>query len=80
MWEIIPNYDLDIYKNNNSLFIDSNNENEDEENNEEEKGKIKVLYDSFKVEEFLIKDRPYQQLSDHFGISVELFADSANLI
>ena len=80
MWEIIPNYNLDIYKNNNSLFIDSNNENEDEENNEEEKGKIKVLYDSFKVEEFLIKDRPYQQLSDHFGISVELFADSANLI
>jgi endonuclease/exonuclease/phosphatase family metal-dependent hydrolase len=80
MWEIIPNYNLDIYKNNNSLFIDSNNENEDEENNEEEKGKIKVLYDSFKVEEFLIKDRPYQQLSDHFGISVELFADSENLI
>ena len=34
--------------------------------------KLFVCYDSTKIEEFLIKNRPYQQLSDHFGVSVEL--------
>ena len=67
IWEIIPDYNLDIYKN---IISQNNIENEDKiEDNCE---KIKVLYDSFKVEEFLVKNRKYQQLSDHFGLSVEL--------
>ena len=35
--------------------------------------KEKILYETLKVEEFLVKNRPYQQLSDHFGVSVELY-------
>ena len=31
-----------------------------------------ICYDTIKIEEFLVKNRPYQQLSDHFGVSVEL--------
>ncbi len=34
--------------------------------------KLKIDYNSLKIEEFLIDDRPYQQLSDHFGISLDL--------
>ena len=68
IWELIPDYNLDIYKQsihpfNKSFSFDDKNI---------EKNKMKVLYDTLKVEEFLIKDRPYQQLSDHFGLSVEL--------
>jgi hypothetical protein len=47
---------------------------EDEDDND----KIKVLYWTFKTQEFLVKNRPYQQLSDHFGISVELSLPSLN--
>ena len=71
IWEIFPDYNLDIYKNNSDKYYNSN---EDEENLVDEKNKIKVLYDTLKVEEFLIKNRPYQQLSDHFGVSVEFYA------
>ena len=49
---------------------DDNIENYEINNND--KRKIEVKYDSLKVQEFLIIDRPYQQLSDHFGISVDL--------
>jgi len=50
IWEIIPNFNNEIYKegynmiNDNYSFEDKNNAN-----------KIKVLYDSFKVQEFLVK-------------------------
>ena len=71
MWEIIPNYNLDIYQKSQGQF-NILTESEDEKSDDEENSKIKVLYDTFKVEEFLVKNRPYQQLSDHFGISVEL--------
>ena len=71
MWEIIPNYNLDIYQKSQGQF-NILTESEDEKSDDEENTKIKVLYDTFKVEEFLVKNRPYQQLSDHFGISVEL--------
>ena len=69
IWEIIPNFNNEIYKegynmiNDSYSFEDKNNDN-----------KIKVLYDSFKVQEFLVKNRPYQQLSDHFGVSVDLYS------
>ena len=69
MWEIIPDYNLYIYKKGfyklSSISKGKNNEDTDDD-------KINVLYGSFKVREFLVKNRPYQQLSDHFGISVEL--------
>ena len=68
IWEIIPDYNLDIY----------NEINEDDNNKNIFKDKIEVLYDTLKVEEFLVKNKPYQQLSDHFGISVHL-AYSSNL-
>ena len=72
IWEIIPNYNLEIYKN--SIIFNKNYvfDNKNEENEEDESEKSKVLYETLKVEEFLVKNRPYQQLSDHFGVSVEL--------
>ena len=72
IWEIIPNYNLEIYKN--SIIFNKNYvfDNKNEENEEDEPEKSKVLYETLKVEEFLVKNRPYQQLSDHFGVSVEL--------
>ena len=70
MWEIIPDYNSDIFKNEfYNLFYD----NEEEKNEENENNKEKILYETLKVEEFLVKNRPYQQLSDHFGLSVELY-------
>ena len=69
IWEIIPNYNLDIYHGYNTY-----NKSYSTDDRKFEKAKIKILYDTLKVQEFLVKDRPYQQLSDHFGISVELFS------
>ena len=71
IWEIKPDYNLNIYKSEYQILKNKNN-NEDEKNNE--KNKIKVLYDTLTVQEFLVKNRPYQQLSDHFGISVEIYS------
>ena len=34
--------------------------------------KLIVDYSSSKVEHFLVHEKPYQQLSDHFGLSVSL--------
>lgn len=31
-----------------------------------------IDYNSAQVESFLVSDKPYQQLSDHFGLSVDL--------
>lgn len=69
IWEIIPDYNLSIFKSQMNIINDNIENNEINNNNN---GKIEVNYDSLKVQEFLIKDRPYQQLSDHFGVSVEL--------
>ena len=77
IWEIIPYFSLDIYKheyfqkNSNYLYNDKYIAND----------KIQVLYDTFKIQEFLVKNRPYQQLSDHFGVSVDLYShnNSQNL-
>ena len=33
---------------------------------------LKIDYDSAKLEKFHIKQKPYTQLSDHYGLSVEL--------
>ena len=74
IWEIIPDYSLEIYNQRNPIYSKSYRfDDRNIENN-----KIKVLYDTLKVQEFLIKNRPYQQLSDHFGISVELYSPSIN--
>ena len=74
IWEIIPDYNLDIYKKGFDKIYYYINDNEDEKEKDEEykNEKSKIIYDSLKVEEFLIKNRPYQQLSDHFVVSVEL--------
>ena len=71
IWEIKPDYNLKIY-NSGYQTLKSQNNYEDDKNNEN--NKIKVLYDTLNVEEFLVKNRPYQQLSDHFGISVEIYS------
>jgi len=77
IWEIIPDYNLDIFKNGadkicNFIFDDDGDEKDEGYKQEESK----VIYESLKVEEFLVKNRPYQQLSDHFGVSVELLFPS----
>lgn len=33
---------------------------------------LKPIISSTKVEEFKVKDKPYGQLSDHYGMSIEL--------
>ena len=76
MWEIIPDYNLDIY--NNSFCKMNTKEIKEKIEDEDDNDKIKVLYGTFKTQEFLVKNRPYQQLSDHFGISVELSLPSLN--
>lgn len=40
---------------------------------EESEGKcLRPLISSTRVEEFKVKDRPYCQLSDHYGLSIEV--------
>lgn len=41
-------------------------------NNIKKKNKINVDYTSSEIEHFLVAGKPYQQLSDHFGLSVSL--------
>ena len=77
MWEIIPDYQLNIY-NKGFYRLNEISTQQKENNNEENDDKIGVLYPTFKVQEFLVKNRPYQQLSDHFGISVELSLPNNN--
>ena len=77
MWEIIPDYQLNIY-NKGFYRLNEISTQQKENNNEENDDKIEVLYPTFKVQEFLVKNRPYQQLSDHFGISVELSLPNNN--
>ena len=77
MWEIIPDLSLPIYKKDNDLsskleFIPIDDSNINNIYNNENSYQLQILYDSPKVEKFLIKNKPYQQLSDHFGLSVQL--------
>ena len=77
MWEIIPDYELNIY-NKGFYKLNENSERKQIDKIVLDEDKINVLYNSFKVQEFLVKNRPYQQLSDHFGISVELSKPNKN--
>lgn len=52
-------------------FIKSNNRNFLSDK-VKKKSEFIVNYSSSKVEKFLIKRKPYTQLSDHYGLSVEL--------
>ena len=70
IWEIIPDFNLDIYKQ--GIINFNKNYSYDDKNYKDKK--ITVLYDTFQVQKFLVKNRPYQQLSDHFGVSVELYS------
>lgn len=49
------------------IFISQNDFLKKEKNNI-----LNVNYDSVQVEEFLVENKPYQQLSDHFGVSFEM--------
>jgi len=41
--------------------------------------RLYVDYGSAQVESFLVSEKPYQQLSDHFGLSVDLkFVEESN--
>ena len=77
MWEIIPDYELNIYSKG-YIKLNQNSEQKQLNKNVEDNDKINVLYNTFKVQEFLVKNRTYQQLSDHFGISVELSLPNKN--
>ena len=77
MWEIIPDYELNIYSKG-YIKLNQNSEQKQLNKNDEDNDKINVLYNTFKVQEFLVKNRTYQQLSDHFGISVELSLPNKN--
>lgn len=79
IFEIIPDYSKNIYSSikNKENLMNKGGDNENLIDNEQiadedDIVKLRVKYSSFKVEEFLVKDRPYQQLSDHFGVSVEI--------
>lgn len=74
IWEIIPDFSLDIYKQGNQVF----NKSYSTDDKYFENHKIKVLYDTLEVQKFLVKNRPYQQLSDHFGVSVEFLSPNNN--
>jgi hypothetical protein len=45
--------------------------NEDLENSTSNK-KLFIDYDSLKIEEFLVECKPFQTLSDHFGLSLNI--------
>ena len=77
MWEIIPDYELNIYSKG-YIKLNQNSEQKQLNKNAEDNDKINALYNTFKVQEFLVKNRTYQQLSDHFGISVELSLPNKN--
>ena len=64
---------LNHSKYNNNLLNKNQPEKEDQKNKNK---KLVVDYTTAEVEYFLVSDKPYQQLSDHFGLSVCLnYAD-----
>lgn len=70
IFEINPDFSLPIYS-----VVKGNIEVVEDDallSGQSQSNQIKFDYDSAKVEHFLVKNRPYQQLSDHFGVSVEL--------
>lgn len=78
IFEVFPDYNKEIFK---SKGKTEGTEREgyqpilDEDNtdaNMENQNKLFINYDATKVETFVVKDRKYQQLSDHFGVSCEI--------
>jgi len=49
------------------LFIDFNDCEYKKENK-----KLVTMYNTSRIEHFLVDQKPYQQMSDHFGLSVEI--------
>ena len=72
IFEIIPDYSLTIYEQINLSDHSTTAEADALLSDNAQTKQIEVLYDTANVEHFLVKDRPYQQLSDHFGVSVSL--------
>lgn len=57
------------------IYIDKDDYNEREINK-----KLFLVKGSPLIEEFLIEDRPYSQLSDHLGLSIELSYKDKNML
>lgn len=72
IFEIIPDYSLPIYEQINLSDHSTTAEADALLSDNAQTKQIEVLYETANVEHFLVKDRPYQQLSDHFGVSVSL--------
>ena len=78
IWEIIPDLTLPIfnlyndYTGKNGIIPLNDNSNLSNFNFNNIDKKLEILYDSPEVETFLVENRPYQQLSDHFGLSIQL--------
>lgn len=60
IFELIPKEDTEI------------DEENPMSNNEEPKRKLRLKPESIKIENFFVSDQPFTQLSDHYGISIEL--------
>lgn len=40
--------------------------------NKDDRSKVSIMPNTTKVEEFFVKNQPFTQLSDHYGLSIEL--------
>ena len=74
IFEIEPTFESEFQSFNegdsniNERFFNNNNNN----NNNNVSNLLNIDYNSVNVQPFTISDRPYQQLSDHFGVSVDI--------
>ena len=75
IFEIEPTFESEFHclnesdSNINERFFNNNNNNN---NNNNVSNLLNIDYNSVNVQPFTISDRPYQQLSDHFGVSVDI--------
>ena len=46
-----------------------------EKDKTQSKSKLKIVYSTIQIEKFHVVRKPYTQLSDHYGLSVELQID-----
>jgi hypothetical protein len=63
---------LQIGRNSNSSKMNNSMSNCDQSHQHKGKRKLNVDSKSSRVEYFLVSEKPYQQLSDHFGLSVDI--------
>lgn len=83
IFEIIPNlnsimfrFDTKELKCNSKINLSESKEDSLDSQENLKQCELLIDYESVKVEEFLVSNKPYQQLSDHFGLSVEVRLNS----